>query len=127
MFGSANNPQSIYVSYNSDNRKIILKTSYNKEDKKIEYPSQDDLEGGMSSDVEIDGDDTVKVTDMKGASELLGYLDKLEEAKMCVTALAAILVASKYGKAEEVWEEFSVKEAMSNFDNSMREILDEKQ
>jgi CO dehydrogenase/acetyl-CoA synthase delta subunit len=52
--------------------------------------------------------------------------NKLEEAKMCVTALAAILVASKYGKAEEVWEEFSVKEAMSNFDNSMREILDEK-
>ena len=52
---------------------------------------------------------------------------EIEEAKMCVTALAAILVASKYGKAEEVWEEFSVKEAMSNFDNSMREILDEKQ
>lgn len=37
MFGSPNNPQSIYVSYNSDNRKIILKTSYNKEEKKIEY------------------------------------------------------------------------------------------
>jgi hypothetical protein len=37
MFGSSTNPQSIYVSYNSDNRKIILKTSYNKEEKKIEY------------------------------------------------------------------------------------------
>jgi len=37
MFGSAKNPQSIYVSFNSDNRKIILKTSYNKEYKKIEY------------------------------------------------------------------------------------------
>jgi len=37
MFGSVKNSKSIYVSYNSDNRKILLKTSYNKEDKKIEY------------------------------------------------------------------------------------------
>ena len=51
---------------------------------------------------------------------------ELDEAKMCVTALAAILVASKYGKAEEVWEEFSIKEAMRNFDTSIKEILDEK-
>jgi hypothetical protein len=51
----------------------------------------------------------------------------IEDAKMCTTALAAILVASKYGKAEEVWEEFSIKEAMTNFDNHMKEILDEKQ
>jgi hypothetical protein len=55
------------------------------EDKKIEYPSQDDLESGMGSDAEMDGDDTIKVTDMKGASELLGYLDKLEEAKVIST------------------------------------------
>jgi len=52
--------------------------------------------------------------------------DELDEAKMCVTALAAILVASKYGKAEEVWEEFSIKEAMRNFDTSIKDILDEK-
>ena len=51
----------------------------------------------------------------------------LEDAKMCTTALAAILVASKYGKAEEVWEEFSIKEAMVNFDDHMKEILDEEQ
>jgi hypothetical protein len=36
--------------------------------------------------------------------------EELDEAKMCVTSLAAILVASKYGKAEEVLEEFSIKE-----------------
>jgi hypothetical protein len=53
-------------------------------------PSQDDLEGGMgSSDTEMDGDDTIKVTDMKGASELLGYLDKLEEAKSVLSKIAA--------------------------------------
>jgi len=51
---------------------------------------------------------------------------ELDEAKMCVTALAAILVASKYGKAEEVWAEFSIKEAMTNFDNHMKDILDEE-
>ena len=50
----------------------------------------------------------------------------LEDAKMCTTALAAILVASKYDKAEEVWEEFSVREAMFHFDNSLKEVLDEK-
>jgi hypothetical protein len=50
----------------------------------------------------------------------------LEDAKMCTTALAAILVASKYGKAEQVWEEFSIKEAMTNFDSHMKEILDEE-
>jgi hypothetical protein len=51
---------------------------------------------------------------------------ELDEAKMCVTALAAILVASKYGKAAEVWEEFSIKEAMRDFDDHMKEILDEE-
>ena len=50
---------------------------------------------------------------------------KIEEAKMCTTALAAILVASRYDKAEEVWEEFSVREAMANFDSSIKEILDD--
>ena len=50
----------------------------------------------------------------------------LEDAKMCTTALAAILVASKYDKAEQVWEEFSIKEAMTNFDSHMKEILDEE-
>lgn len=59
------------------------------EDKKIEYPSQEDLEGGIDSGSEMDGDDTIKVTDMKGASELLGYLDKLEEAKSVLSKIAA--------------------------------------
>jgi len=52
--------------------------------------------------------------------------DDKEDAKMCVTALGAMLVASRYGKADEIWEEFSVREAMTNFDTHIREILDEK-
>lgn len=53
--------------------------------------------------------------------------NSIEEAKLCVTALAAILVASKYDKADEVWAEYSVMEAMFNFDKNIKEILDEKQ
>jgi hypothetical protein len=37
MFGSAKNPQYIYVSYNAENKKQILRTQYNKELKKVEY------------------------------------------------------------------------------------------
>lgn len=37
MFGSDKNPKTIYVSFNSENKKQILKTQYNKELKKIEY------------------------------------------------------------------------------------------
>jgi hypothetical protein len=58
------------------------------EDKKIEYPSQEDL-AGMDPETEMGGDDSIKVTDMKGASELLGYLDKLEEAKSILSKIAA--------------------------------------
>ena len=46
-----------------------------------------------------------------------------KKAEKAVTALAAILVASKYGKATEVWEEYSVQEAMATFDKSLTEIL----
>ena len=53
--------------------------------------------------------------------------DDKEDAKMCVTALGAMLVASKYGKADAIWEEFSVREAMTNFDEHMKEILDDNQ
>jgi len=37
LFGSNKNPQSIYVSYNSENKKQVYKTQFNKELKKVEY------------------------------------------------------------------------------------------
>jgi hypothetical protein len=49
-----------------------------------------------------------------------------EEAKQCVIALAAIFVASRHDKADMVWEELSVQESMANFDNGLKEILNEK-
>lgn len=60
------------------------------EDKKIEYPSQEDLDNLSGSDeLETGEEDTVDVKDMKGAPELLGYLDKLEEAKSVLSKIAA--------------------------------------
>jgi hypothetical protein len=47
-----------------------------------------------------------------------------DNAKESITALAAILVASKYDKADAVWEEIAVRESMTNFDKHLQEILD---
>ena len=52
--------------------------------------------------------------------------DDTEDAIMCLTALCALLVASKYEKADEVWEELVVKEAMQNFDKHLKEVIDEE-
>ena len=40
--------------------------------------------------------------------------------------MAAILVASKDGRADMVWEELSVQESMRDLDSTLREILDEE-
>ncbi len=59
-------------------------------DKKIEYPSQSDIEAmKMDTDSEASAEDNVSVEDMKGAPELLEYLDKLEEAKSILSKIAA--------------------------------------
>ena len=50
-----------------------------------------------------------------------------EESKECLIMLSAIFVASSYGKADEIWEEFAVRESMKSFDNDLKEILNEKQ
>ena len=49
-----------------------------------------------------------------------------EESKECLIMLAAIFVASSQGKANEVWEEFAVRESMKSFDTDLKEILNEK-
>jgi hypothetical protein len=72
---------------NEDIEDMLGKHLGDDEDKKIEYPSQEDLMGG--GDAEMETDDSVKVSDMKGASELLTYLDKLEEAKSVLSKIAA--------------------------------------
>lgn len=49
-----------------------------------------------------------------------------EESKECLIMLGAIFVASSMGKADEVWEEFAVRESMQSFDQDLKEILNEK-
>jgi hypothetical protein len=50
-----------------------------------------------------------------------------EEGRKLVIMMAAILVASKDGHADKVWEELSVQESMKDLDLTLKEILDEKQ
>lgn len=49
-----------------------------------------------------------------------------KESKECLIMLGAIFVASSMGKADEVWEEFAVRESMQSFDQDLKEILNEK-
>ena len=49
-----------------------------------------------------------------------------EEAMECLIMLGAIFVASSEGRADEVWEEFAVRESMKSFDQDLKEILNEK-
>jgi hypothetical protein len=50
--------------------------------------------------------------------------DTLEAQKLIIT-MAAILVASKDGKADKIWEELSVQEAMKHVDSHIKDILNE--
>ena len=52
--------------------------------------------------------------------------DDVEEGKKLVIAMAAILVASKDGKADAIWEELSIQEAMKDVDSHIKDILNEE-
>jgi hypothetical protein len=52
--------------------------------------------------------------------------EDVEEGKKLIIAMAAILVASRYDKADEIWEQFAVEEAMKDFDRHLKGILNEK-
>lgn len=69
-----------------------------------------------------------KLLNIVGALEdIYSTIDKdPQEAKECLVMLAAIFVASSMGKADEVWEEFAVRESMQSFDKDLQEILNEK-
>ncbi len=61
------------------------------EDRKIEYPTPGEIEAiKTGNDVSDDGGDTIDTSDMKTPPhELIGYLDKLEEAKSILSKVAA--------------------------------------
>ena len=52
--------------------------------------------------------------------------DDPDEGRKLIIMMAAILVASKDGQADKIWEELSVQESMESLDITLKEILDEK-
>ena len=69
-----------------------------------------------------------KTLDILAALEDIYYAIEADpdDARKCVVALAAIFVASSVGKADVVWQEFAIREAMESLDDSLKEILDEE-
>jgi hypothetical protein len=49
-----------------------------------------------------------------------------EEAQRLIIMMAAILMASKDGTADKVWEEMTVSESMKSFDKEIGKILNEE-
>ena len=52
--------------------------------------------------------------------------DDPDEGRKLIIMMAAILVASKDGQADKIWEELSVQESMKDLDLTLKEILDEE-
>lgn len=72
------------------------------------------------------------ITEKKGIDLLSALRDiyvvnKIDRtaAQTLLTLLANVLVAASQGDGEEVIEEVMVQDAMINFDNKIREVLDE--
>ena len=49
-----------------------------------------------------------------------------EEAKELISSVVALFVASKYDKADQVWEELVVSSETRNIDSEIRKLLREK-
>lgn len=49
-----------------------------------------------------------------------------EGAKFLATSIAGLLLSSKYGKTDEVYEEMVVQAAKKNMDQGLKELLSEK-
>ena len=52
---------------------------------------------------------------------------KTKDAEFFITGLAAAMLASKYGKSQEVFDEMMVKIFSEDMDKGLQEILSEKQ
>ena len=49
-----------------------------------------------------------------------------EEAQRLIIMMAAILIASKDGKADTIWQEMTVSESMKSLDKELGKILNEE-
>ena len=50
----------------------------------------------------------------------------LEEAKFLVTSIAGLLLSSRYGKSDKVYEEMVVQAAKKDMDEGLRKLLNEE-
>lgn len=69
-----------------------------------------------------------KMLNIVGALEdiYISIMEDPDEAMDCLIMLGAIFVAASEGKADEMWEEFAVRDSMKSFETDLREVLDEK-
>jgi hypothetical protein len=64
---------------------------------------------------------------LSALADIYKALDKdcVTEAKLMMTMLASVLLATATGTADEIVNEIMVQESMQTFDQSIREILNE--
>jgi hypothetical protein len=56
----------------------------------------------------------------------VSIMEDPDEAMDCLIMLGAIFVAASEGRADEIWEEFAVRDSMKSFETDLRKILNEK-
>lgn len=81
----------------------------------------------------LDFDMVIKLSEDKYINILTALHDVYEaidrdpkEAKFLATSIAGLLLSSKYGKTDEVYEEMVVQAAKKNMDQGLKELLSEK-
>ncbi len=69
-----------------------------------------------------------KMLNIVGALEdiYVSIMEDPDEAMDCLIMLGAIFVAASEGRADEIWEEFAVRDSMKSFETDLRKILNEK-
>lgn len=81
----------------------------------------------------LDFDIVIKLSEDKYINILTALHDVYEaidrdpqEAKFLATSIAGLLLASRYGKTDEVYEEMVVHAAKKSMDQGLRNLLNEK-
>lgn len=81
----------------------------------------------------LDFDIVIKLSEDKYINILTALHDVYEaidrdpqEAKFLATSIAGLLLASRYGKTDEVYEEMVVHAAKKSMDQGLRDLLNEK-
>ena len=81
----------------------------------------------------LDFDMVIKLSDTRYMNILTALHDVYEaidrdpeEAKFLITSIAGLMLSSKYGKTEDVYNEMVIHQAKKVMDEGLKEILNEK-